>query len=280
MVLSAIVAIATAIAVVSAPPISTMIWYGITSLGDETIYVGLSILLYYMVSPWVGFTTAIAVLLGGILAIDLKEIFMLPRPPNPVFPEKGYGFPSGHAQVGSAFWTSLALITRRISIAILGAVMVASISLSRLALNAHYPRDVLGGIAIGSAVGGVISIIPRIAGSRYRYIHLASPLTFLLAIISYYIYKDITLLKIAGISLGLSTHTHIYRSRDMPSSWHIVDRIILTAVLGLISISTLYLTRDAPPHLIIISYAAIGTIIPVAGYIVNSIRGMARSGRT
>jgi hypothetical protein len=66
----------------------------------------------------------------------------------------------------------------------------------------------------------------------------------------------------------------------MPSSWHIVDRIILTAVLGLISISILYLTRGAPPHLIFISYAAIGTIIPVAGYIVNSIRDIARSGRT
>jgi membrane-associated phospholipid phosphatase len=280
IVLSAIVAIAMAIAIVSAPPTSTRIWYGITSLGDETIYVGLSIILYYMVSPWVGFATAIAVLLGGTLVIDLKEIFMLPRPPNPVFPEEGYGFPSGHAQVSSAFWVSLALIMRSMSIAILGAVMIASISLSRLAINAHYPRDVLGGIAIGSAVGVIASIMPRIAGSKYLYIHLVSPLTFLLAIISYYIYKDITLLKIAGISLGLSIHTHIYRSLDMPSSWHIVDRIILTAVLGLISISILYLTRGAPPHLIFISYAAIGTIIPVAGYIVNSIRDIARSGRT
>jgi hypothetical protein len=89
IVLSAIVAIAMAIAIVSAPPTSTRIWYGITSLGDETIYVGLSIILYYMVSPWVGFATAIAVLLGGTLVIDLKEIFMLPRPPNPVFPEEG-----------------------------------------------------------------------------------------------------------------------------------------------------------------------------------------------
>jgi hypothetical protein len=51
IVLSAIVAIAMAIAIVSAPPTSTRIWYGITSLGDETIYVGLSIILYYMVSP-------------------------------------------------------------------------------------------------------------------------------------------------------------------------------------------------------------------------------------
>ncbi|MEM4971007.1 MAG: phosphatase PAP2 family protein [Sulfolobales archaeon] len=274
--ISITIAIAVAIAVVSTPPISIGIWYGITSLGDETIYVGLSIIIYYMVSPWVGFATAIAVLLGGVLVIDLKEIFMLPRPPNPVFPEEGYGFPSGHAQVSSAFWVSLALIMRSVSIVILAAVMITSISLSRLALNAHYPRDVLGGIAIGSAVGAIASLIPRISTSKYKYIYLASPLAFLLAIISYYIYKDATLLKIAGISLGLSIHAYIYRSQDLQLRWHIIDRAILTAILGLISISILYLTRGAPPYIIFIGYTAIGVAIPLAGYIASRIRDRAR----
>jgi membrane-associated phospholipid phosphatase len=272
--LSIALVMAVTLASMLSPSASIEIWYGITNLGDEIIYLAFSIIIYYLSSPWQGFVTAIAVLIAGALVIDLKELFMLPRPPNPIFPEEGYGFPSGHAQVSSAFWVSLTILAKRRSIAVLGIIIIILISLSRLALNAHYPRDVIGGALIGSAIGVLASLVPRLSSQGSPYIYLISPLVCIFSITSYfYISRDATLLKIAGISLGLSIHTPIYMSRAPHLSWRGMDRLVLISIVGIASILILYLTKNAPPYLIFMGYIIIGIIIPMAGYMVSIARG-------
>jgi len=255
---------------------SIEMWYWITSLGTEELYVALSILIYYLASPWLGFTAAVSVLLGGALVVDLKNVFMLPRPPNPVFPEEGYGFPSGHAQVSSAFWSHMILATRRWSLAILGIALVSSISISRVALNAHYPRDVAGGALFGSLVGALIAYIyKRIAGSGLTTIYpqLAPLSVGLLSLASYlYIARDPTLLRIAGASIGLSIHPYIYRGADQPPQWSVSERFIAIVFLGAISASTIYATRGAAPPIEFAGYLAIGLLIPLTGYVINALK--------
>jgi len=254
---------------------SIKIWYGITSLGSEELYVALSILVYYLVSPWLGFTAAVAVLLGGALVVDLKNIFMLPRPPDPLYPVEGYGFPSGHSQVSSAFWSSMILATKKWSVAVLGVALVSSISISRIALNAHYPRDVLGGVFFGSLVGGFLAFIAyKIPSSRQLAIYTpAIPLSVgVFSLISYvYISSDITLLRIAGTSIGLSIHPFIYKNPRQVHRRSMVERLAIAAALGVTSASIIYATRGATPLIEITGYLTIGLLIPLAGYILDTI---------
>ncbi|MBV0902460.1 phosphatase PAP2 family protein [Haloarcula salina] len=113
----------------------------------------------------------VALLAGAVaLAVSLKAVFALPRPPGagtaahadllPVAVRgvyesmatgEGYGFPSGHATVSLLVWGGFAWAlrvgTRRTRAAVAGTV-VALVGLSRLVLGVHYLADVLAGFAI------------------------------------------------------------------------------------------------------------------------------------
>ncbi len=86
----------------------------------------------------------------------LKALFGLPRPPavyHKVFPPlTDSGFPSGHAQTSTAFWSGLTLVLRGGWLP-LGIVLTALVALSRVYLGVHFVGDVLGGAAIGLGLG-------------------------------------------------------------------------------------------------------------------------------
>lgn len=131
------------------------LWKTITRLGDEEFYVVAAVLAYYALLPdWSsGLALVLAVLASGAVNVLLKYLLGMPRPPNPLVEVSGPGFPSGHAQVSASFWTSLALLARKASLAVLAAVVVAGVSLSRVYLRAHYEVDVIGGVLIGAFIG-------------------------------------------------------------------------------------------------------------------------------
>ena len=102
----------------------------------------------------------------------LKNIFKIPRPwvKNPELTivesardaASGYSFPSGHTQ-GFATWSSFfAAKFQKTWFSILVGVLITSVAVSRLYLGAHYPSDVIVGVALGvgiSVLGTIITII-------------------------------------------------------------------------------------------------------------------------
>ena len=70
----------------------------------------------------------------------------------------GSSFPSGHAATSAAGAIAIAVLLRR-AVALL-APLAAAVAFSRVYVGVHYPLDVLGGAAVGAAVGlGVLAAI-------------------------------------------------------------------------------------------------------------------------
>ncbi|MEM2170536.1 MAG: phosphatase PAP2 family protein [Desulfurococcaceae archaeon] len=150
-VLAALVSALTAVATLTG---DVALWACLTRLGDEELYLVLVILAYYLAPSTVtGFSILIAVLLSGSLNVALKYTLNAPRPLNPLVEVEGPGFPSGHAQVSTAFWSALVLARRRRGLFVLSTAVVVAVSLSRVYLRAHYAIDVLGGVLLGLLTG-------------------------------------------------------------------------------------------------------------------------------
>jgi undecaprenyl-diphosphatase len=104
-----------------------------------------------------------------------KELIGRPRPESPAM-----GFPSGHATAAAAYFAALIYtsgdlpaLARRV-IRAGAAAMIVLVALARIILRAHWPSDVVGGIALGlaCAIGAVLIatsfVTPRPARARSR----------------------------------------------------------------------------------------------------------------
>lgn len=128
----------------------------ITLLGDGTILVGLSAAIYWCFDKSRGRLVTYVLLFGAYLNFFLKILILWPRPSVDLrLAEKGetsYGFPSGHAQDSTTFWTWTTLDFRKRILGLLGAAMVIAVGISRIYLGLHYLGQVIGGWIIGLAV--------------------------------------------------------------------------------------------------------------------------------
>lgn len=128
---------------------------GITMLGEETLIILLVVALWFAVDKKLAqqlfFVTATSLSVNGIV----KNFAKVPRPFTKgiscvrLDTATGYAFPSGHTQ-GFATWSSFfAVKYKKTWFCILVGVLIASVAFSRLYLGAHYPSDVLVGVAFG-----------------------------------------------------------------------------------------------------------------------------------
>ncbi len=102
--------------------------------------------------------------LGGLIGLAFKELVARQRPPGAQRYEEVLtdSFPSGHTMVGIYLYLATGLIVLRIGQAnnrrwmvILGWTLIAFgplLGLTRIIVGAHWPTDVIGGWAFGSAV--------------------------------------------------------------------------------------------------------------------------------
>jgi membrane-associated phospholipid phosphatase len=143
-------------------PALTKLMEVVSEANSETVYIGLLPVIYWLYSRRVGFVLLMSVAFATFAAVAIKNITALPRPPNdPALPwlddpSTLYAFPSGHVTAGAATWFSLAALLRSPKVAAFGALVVASVSFSRLYLGVHWTRDVVGAAALGIACGAVL----------------------------------------------------------------------------------------------------------------------------
>lgn len=109
-----------------------------------------------MVLPWV------AAILGSTAAHLVKDGVGRERPPRSEWlaPAHGFAFPSGHATSASAGYLALVIVLAgllpdprsRYAVLVAGVALALLVGVSRAVLGVHWPTDVLGGWALGTAV--------------------------------------------------------------------------------------------------------------------------------
>lgn len=161
----------------------------LTQLGDIWFITMLLAILYWFNTPNQDDIAALAgVWLAGMgLYKGLKEIFGFPRPDQPLLDAdllpwiiqpvyeatafaSGYGFPSGHAvnttivYFGLAYILTVSTSRKRFTAA---AMIVSTVSFTRLALGVHYLVDVVVGVAVGlSLLAGARALMNRRPADR------------------------------------------------------------------------------------------------------------------
>lgn len=162
----------------SAVDLVVTVFAAITLVGDAgVVLVGLA-LLYWLgprydeeIRPIAALVVSLAVV-GLAVVLTLKTTLALPRPSStPIDPAtlpavigpfvaseidaSGFTFPSGHTVAATVVYGGLGLLVsagRRRTRYLVATGVILLVGLSRLVLGVHYPRDVIGGIAVGGVI--------------------------------------------------------------------------------------------------------------------------------
>ena len=140
-------------------PWLTMIMKIVTWIG--TVYgVGIIVIIGFIILFFKLHSRQQAVLLFGtvagsiILNTLLKDLFQRERPTiYQILEASGHSFPSGHAMMAFALYTTIAYIawhhvkttTSRLTLILFATFMILLIGTSRIYLGVHYPSDIVGG---------------------------------------------------------------------------------------------------------------------------------------
>lgn len=148
------------------------LWAGLTYLGDTAVTLCvMAPLLLIRPNIWMGVLAAIPV--GGITSLTLKWLFDAPRPADILALTdfhvvgsvlRGHSFPSGHTITAFAaagvVWACVWMEQRKNSANYTYRIVLASVLLlaflvgvSRMAVGAHWPFDVLAGACVGWLAG-------------------------------------------------------------------------------------------------------------------------------
>ena len=141
------------------------LWASLTITGHTSVVFALFavFLLPRLKRPEIISALFLTAILGGVVSTIAKESFKVMRPPAVLAPEQFHlighklelvSFPSGHTLTAFAVAALLIFgLTLRGWRLVRVLVFACLIGLSRIAVGAHWPLDVLGGAALGFACG-------------------------------------------------------------------------------------------------------------------------------
>ena len=144
------------------------------------VVIGFGIVIWLFVTKRRREALLVLLLLAAITAGSegVKQLVARPRPEgtDPNIPGVVYSYPSGHVLEALVIfgiitvrsWRSSWPLPARIAIAVLVAIEVLLVGVARVALNAHYPSDVLAGLLGGLGVLGLYGWLTRPGGWAYR----------------------------------------------------------------------------------------------------------------
>ena len=134
-----------------------MNWVGGGWVGIILVPLAGAVALIVMKKPWSAafFLTAEFASAGAVQV--LKHLFGRVRPEDIIVISDYGSFPSGHVANATTIATAAVLLFPRLWVAIVGAVWVFLMALSRTYLHAHWLSDTIGGMLIGAGAALVVA---------------------------------------------------------------------------------------------------------------------------
>lgn len=171
-------------------PVVNEIMLAITTLGEETAFLVIALVLFWCVDKYVGYYTLSVGFIGTIANQFLKLWFRIPRPwvldENFTILEQareaasGYSFPSGHTQSAFGTFGCIAAMTRNKKIRVCTIVIAALVAFSRMYIGVHTPLDV--GVSIAIAVVLIVVVNPLVFGEQKKRMPILLGVMILLAV--------------------------------------------------------------------------------------------------
>ncbi|MDR1143200.1 MAG: phosphatase PAP2 family protein [Spirochaetaceae bacterium] len=166
-----------AIQTIAVPPLTSVVKI-VTGFISEYVFLLLLPVLYWLWDEKKAFRLGVLVIGSLWLNEVAKAFFRMPRPFHlepalGMIYEKGYGFPSGHAQLSLTLFLPLAFYLARqyarplykALVWTAAGLMVLAIGFSRLYLGIHFPHDIAGGWILGALLlGAAFFLYPWCAG--------------------------------------------------------------------------------------------------------------------
>lgn len=264
----------------------------ITYLGESIIYIALLVILYYVWDKKKAYRIIVTLVSSMTVNAVTKVGFGFDRPDDsfgydPV-DKITYGLPSGHSQLSTTVWGTLAASVAKWGMITAGIILPLLIGFSRIYLVVHWFTDVLMGFGIGMLVVGTFilvekpvgnfldkqSIIIKILVALLVFAVFALPIIFLHEGPSnpdefkqkIRILKTLVLFTTASISYALEGKLVDFNSRA-DKWWKYILRILLVAIpIGVIYVYDQILTDDMALEALKISldmvvYALMGPIL-------------------
>jgi membrane-associated phospholipid phosphatase len=138
------------------------LWQGLSDVANlPLIAIGIGLVLTLLVRREAREAGLVVLVLAAVTAGSeaVKELVARPRPPGfgTSIPGVVYSYPSGHVlealtifgMICILMWRSTLPWTARVAVPLLSALAVVLVAVARVAVNAHYPSDVLAGLAGG-----------------------------------------------------------------------------------------------------------------------------------
>ncbi len=171
-------------------PVLNEFMLAITTLGDETAFLVIALILFWCVDKYIGYYTLFVGFFGVLANQFLKIYCRIPRPwirdENFTILEQakeaagGYSFPSGHTQSAVGTFGSLAYTTKHKTLRIVCIILPVLVAFSRMYIGVHTPLDV----AVSAVIALILIVVfrPLVLGNDHRNIPVLMGVMLVLAV--------------------------------------------------------------------------------------------------
>lgn len=231
-------------------PILNSVMQIITYIGEETVFMLVTLIVFWCISKKHGYYLLITGFFGTLLSQFLKLVCRIPRPwlQKPGFKAvdsalpgaSGYSFPSGHTQNAVSTFGGIARFTKKAVIRWVCIALALLISFSRMYLGVHTPLDV--GFAFATALFLLLVLYPIMekTDEKPQIMYILSAVMIVLSI-GYLCYVNLILSPDEFDADGLEN----YRS-GVENGWKMFGALLTLPLMYTLDLKKIRFREEAP----------------------------------